>query len=219
MRTATLLLVLGALGACNSRNPPPPGPAANSLPGKNQVVRMGSPAAGAAMPAMADPQRMPALEGMAEAPQAPQAPQDPLAEADELFNEAMMAHESKAPEAPAAISAALAAYQKLDLKGDADGKYHLALLQLAKGDLAAARATLDEILAAVPDHLLALGASAQAAAKANAPKVAAARWEQYLQNLEPKRNARSEYEHHAAILPIYQREAEAFLVNQGQKKN
>src|SRR5690606_11417068 len=57
---------------------------------------------------------------------------------------------------------ALAAYRQAGPL-DADGLYHLSVLEIAAGDPAAARATAERILETEPDHLLGLAAAARAA--------------------------------------------------------
>ncbi|MHB8872107.1 MAG: zinc ribbon domain-containing protein [Myxococcaceae bacterium] len=97
-------------------------------------------------------------------PVGPAVPASPRAQADELFNQAMMASEGGNPEAVRqVVPPALAAYRALPALDD-DGTFHVALLQLTGGDFPGARATADAMLAKQPNHLLALSVAARAAA-------------------------------------------------------
>lgn len=95
---------------------------------------------------------------------------------------------------------------------DADGRFHLSLVQAIGGDFTAARATAESILAQDPNHLLGLAAAAAAAQGLGDVDAANAYHRRYLEALESER-ARSlaEYRDHAQILPEYEAAARAAL--------
>ena len=84
-------------------------------------------------------------QAFAPPPVAPPPVLSPRAVADQLFNRAMMAHEmGQTLQAAGLLPEAIAAYQGLEPL-DADGLFHLALLQLAVGNEAGARVTSDRV--------------------------------------------------------------------------
>lgn len=136
----------------------------------------------------------------------------PREQADRLFNRVMQARASgSAEEATFFLPMAIAAYQQAG-ELDADGLFHLSLLQTAAGQASAGRASAERILATSPTHLLGLAAAAQAASAAGDPSAAAAYWRRYLDayDAEAGRDL-PEYTDHRASLAEYRIEAEAAL--------
>jgi hypothetical protein len=147
---------------------------------------------------------------LAPPPAAPAPPQTPRAAADQLFNRAMMAHETgQTQQAAIILPEAIAAYQGLEPL-DADGLFHLALLQLADGDAIGARASADRILATAPNHLLGLAAAAQASEE-SAPNEAKALWQRYLDAVVEQQGRAPEYAHHQQLFPILSNRAQEFI--------
>lgn len=143
-------------------------------------------------------------------PAAPPPGQSPRMIADQLFNRAMMAHETgQAQQAAVFLPEAIAAYQMLEPL-DADGLFHLALLQLAVGNEGEARAASDRILATAPDHLLGLAAAAQASEK-SAPNEARGFWQRYLDVFDEQQGRAPEYGHHQKIFPMLNERASEFI--------
>lgn len=95
----------------------------------------------------------------------------------------------------------IAAYERIgDL--DADGLYHLSMLQRIGGDFEAAIASADQILQAQPDHILALAAAGEAALELGD----GARANEYFQHLldiydSELGKALPEYEAHTRAMP------------------
>ena len=141
---------------------------------------------------------------------APPPVQDPRMIADQLFNRAMMAHETGETQQSAVfLPEAITAYQGLEPL-DADGLFHLALLQLVVGNEAGARATSDRILATAPNHLLGLAAAAQASEK-SAPNEAKGFWQRYLDAYDEQQGRAPEYGHHERMFPILSKQADEFI--------
>jgi hypothetical protein len=142
---------------------------------------------------------------------APPPAQSPRMVADQLFNRAMMAHETgQAQQAAVFLPEAITAYQGLEPL-DADGLFHLALLQLAEGDEGGARASANRILAAAPNHLLGLAAAAQASEKST-PNEAKVFWQRYLDAFVEQQGRVPEYAHHQQLFPILRNHANEFIV-------
>ena len=143
-------------------------------------------------------------------PMAPPPAQSPRMLADQLFNRAMTAHETgQAQQAATLLPEAITAYQMLEPL-DADGLFHLAVLQLAAGNEAGARATSDRILAAAPNHLLGLAAAAQASEQ-SAPNDAKALWQRYLDAYDEQQGRVPEYGHHLRMFPGLSERASEFI--------
>jgi hypothetical protein len=143
-------------------------------------------------------------------PAAPPPIQSPRVVADQLFNRAMMAHETgQTQQAAALLPEAIMAYQRLEPL-DADGLFHLALLQLAVGNEAGARVTSDRILATAPNHLLGLAAAAQASEQ-SAPNEARGFWQRYLDAYDGQQGRVPEYGHHERLLPMLNMQASEFI--------
>jgi tetratricopeptide (TPR) repeat protein len=136
--------------------------------------------------------------------------QSPRMVADQLFNRAMMAHETgQTQQAAVFLPEAIAAYQALESL-DADGLFHLALLQLAAGNTGEARATSDRILAMAPNHLLGLAAAAQASEQ-SAPNEAKGFWQRYLDAYDEQQGRAPEYGHHQRVFPVLSKQAREFI--------
>ena len=95
---------------------------------------------------------------------------------------------------------------------DADGLFHLALLQTTGGQFDAAIATAGEILAIEPNNLLGLGTAAQAAAQLGRQDEAMGYYRRFEENFQTE-SARTvpEYQGHTSYLQGARSEAEAFL--------
>jgi hypothetical protein len=149
-------------------------------------------------------------QAVAPPPAVPPPAQSPRMAADQLFNRAMMAHETgQTPQAAVLLPEAITAYQGLEPL-DADGLFHLASLQYAEGDMAGARATADRILAMAPSHLLGLGAAARASEK-SAPTEAKDFWQRYLAAFDAQQGRVPEYGHHQQMFPIWNSQANEFI--------
>jgi hypothetical protein len=143
-------------------------------------------------------------------PAAPPPAQSPRMAADQVFNRAMMAHETgQTQQASIFLPEAIAAYQGLEPL-DTDGLFHLALLQMADGDEAGARISADRILAAAPNNLLGLAAAAQASEK-SAPNEAKGFWQRYLDVFDEQQGRSPEYAHHQQLFPIMRNRANEFI--------
>lgn len=136
----------------------------------------------------------------------------PREQADRLFNRIMQEREAgDTARARFFLPMALTAYQNAEPL-DADGLYHLSVLQLYAGDAAGASASADQVLTADPVHLLGLHAAATAALARN-DSGAARRFYQRLIDAYPTQRTRDlpEYRDHARLLPELETEARAFL--------
>jgi hypothetical protein len=150
------------------------------------------------------------VQAFAPPPVAPPPVQSPRAVADQLFNRAMMAHETgQAQQTATLLPEAIAAYQGLEPL-DADGLFHLALLQLAAGNAREARTTSDRILATAPNHLLGLAAAAQASEQ-SAPNEAKGFWQRYLDAYDGQQGRAPEYGHHERMFPMLSKHASVFI--------
>ncbi|MBW2694018.1 MAG: hypothetical protein JRE57_15525 [Deltaproteobacteria bacterium] len=151
-----------------------------------------------------------AIEGGSQGFAAPPPAQSPRAVADQLFNRAMMAHETgQTQQAVIFLPEAITAYQGLEPL-DADGLFHLALLQLADGNAGEARATSDRILATAPNHLLGLAAAAQASEQ-SAPSEATGFWQRYLDAYDEQQGRAPEYAHHQQMFPMQRDRASKYI--------
>jgi hypothetical protein len=136
--------------------------------------------------------------------------QSPRTAADQLFNRAMTAHETgQTQRAAVFLPEAIEAYQGLEPL-DADGLFHLALLQLADGDEGGARASADRILATAPNHLLGLAVAAQASEQ-SAPNEAKGLWQRYLDAYDEQQGRAPEYGHHQQMFPMLSNRASEFV--------
>lgn len=146
-------------------------------------------------------------EPAAAAPAAPASPapapagDQRRAAAEQLFNAAMMAHETGDPNALELVPHAVGAYQELPAHGP-DDLYHLALLLVANKRPRDARATAERVLTGAPDHMLALGVAAEAAEQLGDRAGAKSYYQRVAAAFESPRE-RPEYGHHDGILPVY----------------
>jgi hypothetical protein len=132
--------------------------------------------------------------------------------ADRLFNRIMQLRESgDTARARFFLPMGMQAYAMAgDL--DADGLYHLSLLQGLAGSGTEGRATAEKILATSPDHLLGLAAAAQAANVAGDRTAARAYYKRLLDHYDAEaKKSLPEYEEHRQILSAYRSEADAYL--------
>jgi hypothetical protein len=126
----------------------------------------------------------------------------PREQADRLFNRIMTAREQgDTAGARRFTPMAIDAYRMAEPL-DNDGLYHLAAVHIVAGDHAAARATADQLLTREPDHLLGLGAAAEAALLAGDSAAARAHYQRLLRAYDTE-SARGlqEYLDHARQLP------------------
>ncbi len=132
--------------------------------------------------------------------------------ADRLFNRVMQTRESgDTAGAKFFVPMAVQAYQSSgDL--DADGLYHLSVLQTFGGDPTAGRQTAEQILKTAPTHLLALSAAATAARDLKDNAAARQYYQKLLDALATERSKPlPEYQDHSALLTQIEAEAKAFL--------
>lgn len=136
----------------------------------------------------------------------------PRAVADQLFNEALAAHETgDSARARQFLPMALGAYAELD-ELDMDARYHVALLDLAAQQPREALAQSDTMLAHVPEHLLALLVAARAYEDLGQPDRAADYYERFLAAHTPEAAAsRQEYMDHGRVLGMRRQTAIEYL--------
>jgi len=164
-------------------------------------------------PPVAGPAGASALGPIGDAPgRAPPLTGTPREQADRLFNRVMqLLAMNDSVQASFFLPMAILAYKQAG-ELDADGHYHLAVLETTAGNYAAAREAADRILAVTPDHLLGLGAAARAAAAAGDTATARRFYERFLRVYDEElARDRQEYRDHAQILPDYRSEAQAFV--------
>jgi hypothetical protein len=136
----------------------------------------------------------------------------PREAADRLFNRVMTAVSAgDTAQARQFVPMAVMAYQRVDTL-DADGRYHLAALQLVAGDYPAARAQADTLLAANPAHLFGLFTAAQAELGRGNQAAARSLYQRFVQSYDAEVAKKlPEYEEHAQGLPAMKAEAERVL--------
>jgi tetratricopeptide (TPR) repeat protein len=136
----------------------------------------------------------------------------PREAADRLFNRVMTAVSAgDTAQARQFVPMAVMAYQRVDTL-DADGRYHLAALQLVAGDYPAARAEADTLLAGNPSHLFGLFTAAQAELGRGNQAAAKALYQRFVRSYDAEVARRlPEYEEHAQGLPAMKAEAERVL--------
>jgi hypothetical protein len=128
--------------------------------------------------------------------------------ADRLFNRVMQAVSSgDTAQARGFLPMAIGAYGRVpDL--DADGHYHVAILQLVAGDGKAARAEADTILSRDPKHLFGLFTAAQAEKAMGNTAQANALYRRFLDGYDAEiRRGLPEYKEHDQALPPMREEA------------
>lgn len=136
----------------------------------------------------------------------------PREQADQLFNRIMQAAATgDRNSVEFFVPMGIAAYRQAG-ELDADGLYHLSVLESTAGELASALETARSVLREDPDHLLALGAAARAAVSLGDVGSARGYYQRLRDAYERERaTERPEYLDHSLILPEYLAEAEAFL--------
>lgn len=157
-----------------------------------------APAAGSAMGAGGDPRAVD-LASMT-----------PREAADRLFNRVMQSlSNGDTAEAQAFLPMAISAYERVP-ELDADGHYHLAVLQMVRGDHRAARAEADAILESSPSHLFGLFTAAQAERELGNEAEATAFFRRFREAYDAE-TARQlpEYGEHAPALAAMKTEAES----------
>ena len=146
--------------------------------------------------------------GSARAGTPPQLTGTPREQADRLFNRIMTEQAGgDTAQAKFFLPMALEAYGMAG-ELDADGLYHLALLQHLGADYAGARATAEQILAMHPNHLLGLSAAANAAL-AQGDTAAAKQFDQRFLAAYPEESTRTdlqEYRDHGRAFAGLQEE-------------
>lgn len=143
----------------------------------------------------------------------PQLTGTPREQADRLFNRVMTEQANgDTTQARFFLPMALQAY---DMAGelDADGLYHLALLQTLTRDYDAARRTAERILSGAPDHLLALSAAGNAAHEAGDRAAAQSYYRRFVAAYakEKGRTDLPEYRDHGRVFAELKAEAESRL--------
>lgn len=139
--------------------------------------------------------------------------------ADQLYNQAMMAHETgDSASAERFVPMALAAYRGLDAL-DLDARYHVAVLSLAAGRPDAALAQADTMLAQVPNHLLALAVGARVYEEKGDDARARDYYRRFLEAYTPGAAAsRPEYLEHAQGLSTQLEAARRLVRQDGQSQ-
>ncbi|HEX8832409.1 MAG TPA: hypothetical protein VF705_14640, partial [Longimicrobium sp.] len=133
----------------------------------------------------------------------------PREAADRLFNRVMTAVSTgDTVQARQFVPMAIMAYQRVDTL-DADGRYHLAALQLVSGDYTGARAEADTLLAANPTHLFGLFTAGQAESSLGNRAESKRFFQRFLQSYDAELARKlPEYEEHSQALPAMKAEAE-----------
>lgn len=136
----------------------------------------------------------------------------PRDQADRLFNRIMQEQaEENAQQVAFFLPMAMTAYRQAGPL-DADGLYHLSLLETMADELDAARASAELILESAPDHLLGLAAAAEAAAGQGDSTAARGYYRRLLDVFDAEsERPLPEYQDHARVLPGYRRAAEEML--------
>ncbi len=182
------------------------------------IVLILVPAPRAAPAAEATPVQAPMLDGgdASSAPAAGETPPPltgtPREQADRLFN-LIMESKEKGDTARAKYFVPMGV-QVYAMAGelDADGLYHLSLLQTLAGNGKDALATAEKILARSPANLLGLAAAAEAAMMAGDRSAARRYYQHYLDSFAAEQGKKlPEYNDHAAVLAQYQAEAQRFV--------
>ncbi len=140
---------------------------------------------------------------------------DMRSNADRLFNRIMMAAEQgNQAEVDQFMPMAIQAYGMVEDLDD-DGIYHLAILQQTADEYAEARSAAERILEDSPNHILALGVAASAAADAGDTTDADALWQRLLDAYpEEAGKPLPEYMDHQAMLQAYRDSARAAVGGQ-----
>jgi predicted nucleic acid-binding Zn ribbon protein len=167
------------------------------------VIRGGSASPGASSPTAPFAGSMESGTG-----QPPPLTGSPREQADRLFNRIMEAQSTgNMDEARMFLPMAIQAYQMVEPL-DADGLYHLSLIQAVAEDYPSSVESANRILESSPTHLLGLAALAEASTASGDTAAATAAWNTFLDNLESERaKPIAEYTDHARILTTYEQTA------------
>lgn len=140
----------------------------------------------------------------------------PREAADRLFNRVMEASEAgDSGQVAMFMPMALQAYEAARPL-DADGRFHLSLLQRTNGDYQAALTTAEEGLEEAPDHLLLLAAAGAAAREIGDSARALEYYRRFVEVYPDERGTqRSGYPDHASLIPSLREEAESFVAGAG----
>ncbi|MEQ1858092.1 MAG: tetratricopeptide repeat protein [Longimicrobiales bacterium] len=136
----------------------------------------------------------------------------PREAADRLFDRVMRSASSgDSASAQAFLPMAISAYDRAQPL-DYDGLFHLAMLNRVAGNLDAAIATAEQVLAAEPNHILALSEAAEAAIEQGRPDDAAGYYQRLVQAY-PQEATRPlpEYQGHSNLMETARAAAEAYL--------
>jgi hypothetical protein len=157
-----------------------------------------------------------AAPGLGPAPNVDLSSMTPREAADRLFNRVMGAiGDGNEAEVASFLPMAVDAY-RLVPNLDADGRFHLSLLQHAGGDYAGALETSEGALESQPDHLLNRYAAAEAARELGNVELAAEHFEHLLEIFDEESvRVLPEYREHATFLPTIRQTAEEFLAGNG----
>jgi hypothetical protein len=133
----------------------------------------------------------------------------PREAADRLFNRVMQSVAGgDSAQAQRFLPMAISAYGRV-AELDADGHYHLAILQLVAGDARAARAEADTILTRDPRHLFGLFTAAQAEKTMGNAAASKALYQRFLNAYDAEvKRALPEYKEHEQALPPMKEEAQ-----------
>ena len=150
--------------------------------------------------------------GLGPAPNVDISSMTPRQAADRLFNRVMQAGETgDTTQVMQFLPMAIGAYERARPL-DADGLFHLAVLQHTGQQFEAALRTASTGLEEDPDHLLLLSAAADAARELGDSATARTHYTHILDVWEEERNSGlEEYQLHSALLPQIQDDAQAFL--------
>lgn len=142
----------------------------------------------------------------------------PREAADRLFDRVMRAvQRGDTIEVFNFVPMAVAAYDRAQPL-DADGYFHLSLLQAVSLDFLGALVTAENALETYPDHLLLLSAAGGAAVAMADTARATAHYRRALDVYDTEQaRGLPEYEEHAVLLPLLKTEAEEFLTGVGAR--
>lgn len=136
----------------------------------------------------------------------------PRQAADRLFNRIVQAQEQgDSVEMVTFLPMAIAAYERAEPL-DADGGFHLSLLERLALEFQAALATAESVLATQPNHLLNLHAAAEAAVGLEDDRRAREYFTRFRDNYESERASDvEEYQIHSMLLPRMKDDADRYL--------
>lgn len=151
-------------------------------------------------------------QGLGPAPNVDLSSMTPREAADQLFDRVMRAAEQgDSAQAQTFLPMAIGAYERARPL-DADGLFHLSVLQRTAGDSRAALETARQGLEESPDHLLLLSAAAEAAREVGDTATAREHYSHLLEVWDEERESGLEdYQVHSTLLPRIREDAEAFL--------